>query len=246
MATAIDEVLHDLAAEYTRLDGILSSLSEAQWQSPSGAPGWTIRDVVVHLASSETGVATTLERASDAWTTRDRPLDAAVDDAVRADHHAPSIVFAAWRAATRDSIGALRSADPDRSYQWAAAPLRPRTLATTRLAEHWAHGLDITDPLGMAFEDTDRLRHVAWLGHATIPYGLRLQGKDSVAVRCALTAPDGGIWTLGPDDAAAMITGPASAFCRVGAQRLTPAASGLVATGPGAHDALAALRNYAA
>jgi hypothetical protein len=36
--------------------------------------------------------------------------------------------------------------------------LKPATLATTRLAEHWAHGLDITRPLGIAFPDTARLR----------------------------------------------------------------------------------------
>ena len=38
-------------------------------------------------------------------------------------------------------------------------PAKPATLATTRLAEHWAHGLDITGPLRVEFPDTGRLRH---------------------------------------------------------------------------------------
>ena len=48
-----------------------------------------------------------------------------------------------------------------------------------------------------------------------------------------LTAPDGvEVWRFGPSDADSTITGAAGAFCRVGAQRLTPDASGLVTTGP--------------
>jgi hypothetical protein len=35
-----------------------------------------------------------------------------------------------------------------------AGPVKPATLATTRLTEHWAHGLDITGPLGVDFPDT--------------------------------------------------------------------------------------------
>jgi hypothetical protein len=66
-------------------------------------------------------------------------------------------------------------------------------------------------------------------------------------VRCVLTAPDGvTVWTFGPDDAESSITGSAGAFCRVGAQRLAPAASGLVTSGPDGAAALAVLRNYAA
>ena len=49
-------VFDDLAAEQDRLAGILSGLDEAQWLSPSGAAGWTVADVVLHLAQSEESV----------------------------------------------------------------------------------------------------------------------------------------------------------------------------------------------
>ncbi len=52
-------IFDDLAAEQERLQEILSGLEEAQWMSPSGAPGWTIADVVLHLAQSEEGVQAT-------------------------------------------------------------------------------------------------------------------------------------------------------------------------------------------
>jgi len=49
-------VFDDLAAEQERLAGILGGLDEAQWTSPSGADGWSVADVVLHLAQSEESV----------------------------------------------------------------------------------------------------------------------------------------------------------------------------------------------
>jgi uncharacterized protein (TIGR03084 family) len=122
--------------------------------------------------------------------------------------------------------------------------MKPATLATTRLAEHWTHGLDITGPLGIDFPDTGRLRHVAWLAHRTLPYALGLAGLPAVQVRCELTGPEG-TWEFGPADAESGITGPAGDFCRVAAQRMDPDASGLKATGPHGATALRLVRTYA-
>ncbi len=239
------DIFNDLAAEYERFDAILGGLSEADWASASGAPGWSVRDVVVHLAQTEEGVSQTLLTPSDEWHVRDRPLDDVVDDEVRADLTGAPGVLARWRAASAASVLALRQADPSVKVRWAAAPLLPRTLATTRLAEHWAHALDTCEPLGLALPDTSRLRHIAWLGHSTLPYAMRLAGLAPVEVHCALTSSDGEVWTFGPPDAAASIRGSIGAFCRVGARRLSAADSGLAAVGPSAFDALVVLRNYA-
>ncbi len=165
---------------------------------------------------------------------------------VRADRDEPERVFERWREARRGALVVLRQADPDTRIPWATNPLSPTTLATTRLAEHWAHGLDITEPLGVAFPDTPRLRHVAWLAHRTLPYAFTLAGAQPPEVRCELTGPEGERWELGPPDATSRITGPAGDFCRVGARRMSPEASRLRASGPHGTDALRALRNYAA
>jgi uncharacterized protein (TIGR03084 family) len=119
-------------------------------------------------------------------------------------------------------------------------------LATTRLAEHWIHGLDITGPLEIAFPDTDRLRHVAWLAHRTLPYAWSLAGAEAQAVFCELTGPTGELWAFGPADAPSRIRGPAGEFCRVGARRLAPGATHLTVEGPYASAALQVLRTYAA
>jgi len=243
------QIIDDLVAEQDRLNALLASLTVEQWATPSAAAGWSIADVVLHLAQTEEAVAYTLGSTNrpNTFDRGDRALDDAVDDAVRAQRAPAEEIFLRWRNARRAAVDALRSADPDQRVPWAATPLRPQVLATTRLAEHWAHGLDVTAPLDLPFADTDRLRHIAWLGHRTLPYAFGVEGLEFHDVFCELTAPDGAtIWRYGPEDAGSTITGTAGEFCRVGARRLKPEDSSLVATGPHAAQALRALRNYAA
>ena len=156
-------------------------------------------------------------------------------------------MFARWQRARQAALAALRAADPDRPVEWMVGTLKPATLATTRLAEHWAHGLDITGPLGADFPDTPRLRHVAWLAHRTLPYALGVAGEPNAPVRCELTAPDAAeVWRFGPPDAGSAITGAAGEFCRVAARRLDPARTSLRASGPHGATALRLVRTYAA
>ncbi len=241
-------VFDDLVAEQNRLERLLDGLDEAAWMSPSGAAGWTIADVVLHLAQAEERVLTSVAGAGSGTLAASGPsLDEVMDQLVRADRAAPAVVFQRWRRARRAAVAALRAADPNRPLEWVETPLKPATLATTRLAEHWAHGLDITTPLGIDFPDTPRLRHIAWLAHRSLPYALTLAGEQAHEVSCELTAPDGtAVWRFGPPDAESAITGPAGAFCRVAARRLAPARSGLHATGPCGVAALNVLRTYAA
>ena len=244
-------IFDDLEAEQDRLENILDGLDEAQWAFASGAAGWTVADVVLHLAQTEEAVAASAASAAGvslAVRTASGPtLDQVMDQLVQAERAAPASVFQRWREARLAAVTALRAADPQRPLQWVDAPLKPATLATTRLAEHWAHGLDITGPLGIGFADTARLSHIAWLAHRSLPYALGLAGEQPQEVFCELTAPDGRArWRYGPPGADSAIAGPAGAFCRVAAHRLAPGKSGLRATGLHGATALHALRTYAA
>ncbi|WP_030437021.1 maleylpyruvate isomerase family mycothiol-dependent enzyme [Actinoplanes subtropicus] len=242
------DVIEDLAAEQDHVEALLSKLSPADWLTPSAAAGWTIADVVLHLAQTEEGVAATLGAGPPTvrWGDYGSTVDEAMAAMVRSQRAEPAEVFERWRAARRASVAALRAADPQRPVQWVAAPLKPPALATTRLAEHWAHAaLDIAPPLGLDYPDTARLRHVAWLAHRTLPYAFRVAGHPVVEVFCDLTAPDGSAWRFGDPAAENVISGSAGAFCRVGAQRLAPSASGLQTKGAYGEVALNVLRNYA-
>jgi uncharacterized protein (TIGR03084 family) len=240
-------IFDDLEAEQGRLQRILEVLDEAQWATESGAPGWTVADVVLHLAQTEEGVVATVTGiGSDARPDRGVSVDEAMARLVKSQRDKPRRIFQRWRTARVAAVAELRAADPSKRLRWVEAPLKPATLATTRLAEHWAHALDITGPLGIDLPDTDRLRHVAWLAHRSLAYAFSVAGQQDQPVYCKLTAPDGTTWEYGPPDAASSISGPAGAFCRVAAQRLSAEQSGLHVEGPYGAAALSVLRTYAA
>ncbi|MHB8681382.1 MAG: maleylpyruvate isomerase family mycothiol-dependent enzyme [Acidimicrobiales bacterium] len=246
------DVFDDLEEETARLEAIFEGLADEQWEAPSGAPGWRICDVALHLAQSDELVAATIDSGTSALRPdghEETSVDVLIETMVQAQRTDASTVLPRFKAARRAALTALRAADPDTAVAWAATPLRPRTLATTRLAEHWSHGLDVTVPLGIEFPDTDRLWHVARLGYRTLPYAFGLRGKQAPVLFCRLTGPGGDEWTFGEPDAPAVVTGPAGEFCRVGARRLAPGDSHLQSGGSvpdAAAEALRLLRNYAA
>ncbi len=241
-------IFDDLEAEQDRLHGILAGLDEDQWMTESLAAGWTVTDVVLHLAQTEEAVVASVAGRGSLRPSGTRlSVDETAELMVRAERAAPAEVFTRWQDARLAAVAALRAADPTVARQWIDTPLKPPTLATTRLAEHWAHALDITEPLGLELPDTGRLRQIAWLAHRSLAYAFALSGQESQPVYCELIAPDGvETWQFGPADAESQIMGAAGAFCRVAAQRLARAQSGLVASGPYGEAALAVLRTYAA
>ncbi|MDP9069292.1 MAG: maleylpyruvate isomerase family mycothiol-dependent enzyme [Actinomycetota bacterium] len=212
-----------LEAEQDQLAVALASFTEAQWHSASGCPGWRVVDVVLHLAQTEELVMRSVR--GDEWPAAGRLAGETADEAaarwVAAEPECEaSAVFERWNSARRDAAKLLRSAAPDRAVPWIATALKPRTLATTRLSEHWIHALDILVPLGMGYPETERLWHAAWLAHRTIPYAFqRASAGDPPGVRLELRSPGAAVWEFGPHAADCRITGAAAEFCRVAARR---------------------------
>ena len=247
--TTHEDVLEALAAEGDQLESLLASLSDGGWAHPSGCEGWTVSDVVLHLAQTEEAVVATLTGG-----TFEVPAGVAgnnVDEImagwVNAQRGAPAPdVFRRWADARRSALEALRQADPSRAVGWAAAPLKPRTLATTRLSEHWIHAQDIAEPLQADYPDSERLWHIARLAHRTVPYSYARAGRDDPpSLRLDLTSPGGEAWTFGETDAEVRVKGSASAFCRVAGRRLSPDEARLEAEGERAEELLALVRTYA-
>ena len=114
--------------------------------------------------------------------------------------------------------------------------------------ETWAHGLDVHAAVGAPPADTDRLAHVAWLATRALPYAYTVAGREPPAgrsgssSRCRRARRGRTVPTTPPN----RITGPASEYCRVFVQRLSPrdAAVTLVADGAGADAALDVARAY--
>jgi uncharacterized protein (TIGR03084 family) len=242
-------VLEALEAEESRLEQMLDGLGESLWLRESGCAGWNIADVVLHLAQTEEAVVGLAQQEMDIEQMLGHTsADEAMERWVQAERgQSPAEIFSRWKAARRRALDALRQADPAGKIPWVAMPLKPVTLATTRLAEHWAHGLDIAEPLGIAYPDTDRLQHITWLAYRTLPFAYAYEGKgDAPAVRLELDGPDGGRWEMGAPEPDVVIAGPASQFCRVAAKRLKPEnAEALSLHGPRAREVLEIVRTYA-
>jgi uncharacterized protein (TIGR03084 family) len=246
----MSDLFDDYEAELDAISALFSGISDDQWASPSLCPGWSCSDVLLHLAQTESGVEVSIQGGAGLQmpVSGAATIDEAMEQWVAAERgQAPSEILKRWEDARRASVAALRQADPGQLLAWAAAPLKPMTLATTRLSEHWIHAHDIADPLGIRYPDTDRLYNLARLAHRTIPYAFAKAGRDDPpSVRAELAAPGGSTWTFGDEGADVVITGPAGEFVRVAARRLTPAeATNLKATGPKGSDVLALIRTYA-
>lgn len=109
-------------------------------------------------------------------------------------------------------------------------------MATARIMETWAHGQDVADALGVHREPSARLRHVAHIGVRARDFAHAVHSLPAPAeeFRVELTAPDGQVWTWGPEDAAQRVSGSALDFCLLVTQRRHRDDCALVAVGPDA------------
>jgi uncharacterized protein (TIGR03084 family) len=256
----VEKVIADLAAEHHALVAVLSGLSPADWARPSQCPGWTIADVVLHMAQSDE-VAWGSARgdiaagaAQAGWEatllSNEGPVDVdAIAERAVAAHRgmAPEALLARYTAAAEGMQAALAACDPRAPLPWVVGRLPARTLATTRLAELWIHAGDICIPLGIEVEPSARLWHIARLAWRTIPYAFLKAGRELHGpVGLVLKAPDGSTWRFDPaEPATTLVEGAAHAFCLLAARRLSPAEAGLVATGPDAEAVLELARTFA-
>jgi len=249
------DILTALAEQADELDGLLAGLDEHGFALPSRCPGWSISDVLLHLAQTNEMAAASAEGRSTEETAAFRVGDATgatVDDlvalAVAAGRGRPGKeVYDRWKAASAAQAAALAACEAGTRLRWVAGELAAITLATTRLAETWIHSGDVAAGLSRELTPAARLRPIARLAWRTLPYAFSRAGKElSGPVALRLTAPDGTTWEFDPDEpAATTVSGPALDFCLVAARRIPPSETGLTATGPDAADVLELVRTFA-
>jgi uncharacterized protein (TIGR03084 family) len=251
VAVSLPLLCDDLGAETADLVGLLAPLDEGGWDQATPAPGWSIRDQVVHLAFFDQ-VSARAATAPDAFRVeRDRALsgvDALVHSVTTAHRHLSGNDTLAWLQRARGGfIEAVRPLDPGTRVPWYGPDMTVASSVTARLMETWAHGQDVADALGVPRVPTGRLRHVAFLGVRAIPNSYRARGLPvpEAAVRVELDGPDGDRWDYGPEGAADVVRGPALDFCLVVTQRRHPADTGLQTAGPVAGEWLTIAQAFA-
>jgi uncharacterized protein (TIGR03084 family) len=225
MTDVLGALLDDLQAEHDDLMAAMAGISEADWDAPTPAEGWSVRDAISHLAFFDrvTTVALTDAEGFDAiLEAASKDLGGYVDKALEDGRGKSGDGMRAWFAAERSAlVAAFRAADPSVRVPWFGPAMSVPSKATARLMETWAHGQDVVDGLGLDRPPTARLHHVAHIGVRALPNSFRANRREVPAtpVRVELEGPDGESWVWGEEGLADRVSGSALDFCLVVTQR---------------------------
>ncbi|MET7287854.1 TIGR03084 family metal-binding protein [Streptomyces sp. NPDC005573] len=233
-------VIDDLRAETEELDLLMAELEPEQWALPTPAPGWNLAHQIAHLVWTDRSALLAVTDAGAFQALVEKAIAAPgsfVDEgAEESAALAPAVLLSTWREGRAALERALRAAPHGARFPWYGPPMSAASMATARLMETWAHGLDIAEALGVVRPLTDRIKHVARLGVRTRDFAYGVHGLTPPAeeFRVELTGPSGEVWAYGPADAPQRVTGPAIDFCLLVTQRAHRADLALTAEGPDA------------
>jgi uncharacterized protein (TIGR03084 family) len=233
-------IVADLRAECDDLDALVAPLPPQRWAEPTPAPGWTIAHQIAHLLWTDQVSLTAIT---------DEPGFARVQEAAQANPAgfvdagaeelatlAPAELLNNWRVTRGGLHEALLTVPDGRKLPWFGPPMSATSMATARLMETWAHGLDVADALGVKRPATERLRSIAHLGVRTRDYAFVINNlaPPTEPFLVELREPGGDTWSWGPPDAAQRVTGSAEDFCFLVTQRRPLSALDITAEGPDA------------
>lgn len=251
MTSTAEPMIADLRAESDELDALVAPLPADRWADRTPAPGWTIAHQIGHLlwtdrvaltaVTDEAGFAAALEAAQADPTGF---VDAGAEALAAL---APADLLADWRATRARLHDALLAVPDGRKLPWFGPPMSAASMATARLMETWAHGLDVADALGVQRPATARLRSIAHIGVRTRDYAFVVNGLTPPAepFLVELRGPDGDTWSWGPADAAQRVAGSAEDFCFLVTQRRPLSALDVTAHGPDAERWLGIAQAFA-
>lgn len=245
----------DLRAESDDLDVLVSGLPAERWALGTPAEGWTIAHQIAHLlwtdrvaltsVTDEPGFADILATAAE------NPAGFVDAGAEALAAMPPAELLADWRATRSALHDALLTVADGRKLPWFGPPMSAPSMATARLMETWAHGLDVADALGITRAPTARLRSIAHIGVRTRDFAYAVNGLTPPAepFHVKLSAPAAASgepeWTWGPGDAAQQVSGSAEHFCMLVTQRRPRAELDIVAHGADAEQWLTIAQAFA-
>lgn len=244
-------IVADLRAESDELDALVAGLPAQRWADPTPAPGWTVAHQIGHLLWTD---RVALTAVTDETRFAHEVEAAAADPAGFVDKGAdelaalaPADLLADWRTTREQLHEALLTVPAGRKLPWFGPPMSALSMATARLMETWAHGLDVADALGVRRPATERLRSIAHLGVRTRDYAFVVNNLTPPAepFLVELRGPGGDTWTWGPADAAQRVTGSAEDFCFLVTQRRPLSTLDITAHGPDAQHWLQIAQAFA-
>jgi uncharacterized protein (TIGR03084 family) len=248
MAGTADTLIEDLAAEVDDLVGIVAQAGDPAWSLPTPAPGWDVREQVIHLLMIDERCLWSISDP-DRFTADMRAMAAlggleGVQSVLRG--LSPAELLDMWTSGAAELRRVGGAADPKARCPWYGPAMSVTSMLTARLMETWAHGQDICDALGVRREPTDRLRHIAHIGVRARPFSYVANRREMPAadVRVELNAPSGGTWHWG-ESATDTVRGDALGFCLAVTQRRHPDDCGLEVKGDAAREWMSIAQAFA-
>lgn len=251
MSGALGTVLADLKSEGDQLESWVSPPGGVDWGVVCTPEGWTVGHEIAHLAWTDWASAVAID-GGPAWDDLvagaldvfDGFIDAETD--VWAKLPAADLLVR-WRTGRGELARRLAEAPEGARLNWFGPPMGVASMATARLMETWAHGMDVAEGLGIEVPRTDRCKHVCHLAVRTrgYVYSLRMEQVPEMPVRVELTSPSGELWTWGSPDAGQSITGDAWDFALLAVRRRHRDDADVKADGAAADEWLGYLQAFA-
>ncbi|MDF2823010.1 MAG: hypothetical protein K0R68_418 [Mycobacterium sp.] len=242
-------LITELEAESDELDGLVAELSPQQWHTATPAPGWTIAHQIAHLLWTDRA---SLLAVTDEPGFGELLAAAAANPTGFVDEGAEELagssgLLESWRTTRTQLHTALRAVPAGRKLPWFGPPMSATSMATARLMETWAHGVDVADALGVRRAATTRLKSIAHLGIRTRDFAFTVHDltPPTELFHVELRGPTGEAWVWGPDDAAQRVTGTAEDFCFLVTQRRPRAELDVTAVGADAQQWLTIAQAFA-
>ncbi|NEA33582.1 TIGR03084 family metal-binding protein [Streptomyces sp. SID13031] len=218
-------VYDDLIADGNDIETLVAGLSQAQWDTATPAPGWTVKHQIAHLAFvANLALLSASDPEAFAAHTADakRDFQGAIEAALAAYLELTTgVLVDKWRDERNAAAKALAAVKPTATVPWLVNPLPPSVLAAAGMMELFGHGQDIADAVGRTRELTDRIGHLAWFGFRTRDFGYHAHGLTAPTeeFHVELTGPSGVVWEFGPADATQRVTGSAADFALLVSRR---------------------------
>jgi uncharacterized protein (TIGR03083 family) len=192
---AAGELVDELASTWRSIHAVAESLRPEQWASATDLPGWTVQDLVSHMASIEAallGRAEPEHRAPAGGHVRN-PLGEWNEQRVdRRRSWSPQAVLAEFDETTAERETVLRAYGEHELMETVASPLGPmelRRFLQTRLLDSWLHEQEMRRAVGLPESlDTAAAARVLDLVLAGLPRAVAKAGLgDGESARVVVT-----------------------------------------------------------
>jgi uncharacterized protein (TIGR03083 family) len=195
---APSDILVPLTRQRQRFANALASFTDEQWDHPSRCAGWSNRDVVVHVDSTNSfwafSIAAGLRGEPTTFLATFDPVQSPAQLVAGSQQLSSREVLAKFVASTTAFTAALESlSDADWSVLAEAPPghISISAVAHHALWDSWVHERDVLLPLGIApEEEADEIAAALRYGAALAPgFAVSRGASDRGTLAVATTAP---------------------------------------------------------